>query len=502
MNRIHEELSILSKDSPAAFITADSFSYLTINKIVKTIDVLKGKSISAGAGVLSASLVDATWNGAKGIAFGKRINTGFPDKELDIIIGASINISVAIALSNNATSVVSYVEVIVNNLRIHVLAENNMIIIEGCEFKQNRRITRTPDAEQILANAGIDPVEAAYVEGHIGYGAVSQALALTLGQRKELLLSDVFPAIDFGKSIKLAVIDNGNSIGIIPSESAVTRTSARCECSQGPDYKVDRSTITNTAPPNPSPNDEIGKIKIGGPVPDNKDPLRDFGRRPNASVETRGSAGVYIPHSFAEKLTVEVMPAVKIVASDNGTIGYKAEASVGFKNFRVSFDVIGGGILLDIDLDISISAYCDFELFKGVRVPIGWAIVMPEAGKSASLQLGFYPSVDNNGTISLKNTLKKSDMGEYAAVVIGIGTALEVIGVTAWIGFLIDVVLSTILSRGLPIELKKQIGKYVGNKEWKLIEGMQIIDPKEHVYPSAPFSVSKSSLLACFDYRG
>jgi hypothetical protein len=86
-----------------------------------------------------------------------------------------------------------------------------------------------------------------------------------------------------------------------------------------------------------------------------------------------GIAGLYIPEPFANALTVGLMPRFKLTASDDGIIGFEAEVDVGFKGFRISFDVNGGGIVLDIDLHISGSGYVDFQLFKGIRLPIGWA---------------------------------------------------------------------------------------------------------------------------------
>ncbi|MFZ6769304.1 hypothetical protein ACO0LM_19825 [Undibacterium sp. Di26W] len=140
------------------------------------------------------------------------------------------------------------------------------------------------------------------------------------------------------------------------------------------------------------------------------------------------------------------------------------------------------------------------ELFKGLRLPIGWAIFSPANGSKAHIQLGFYPAVDSTGVVKLKSTLKKSDMGSYVAVVIGVGTALEIFGVTAWIGFLIDVVLAGILSNGLPIQLKKEIGKYMGDKEWKLFDAAPILDPRAYPDFFSPFYTTPTSLLTGFSY--
>jgi hypothetical protein len=373
------------------------------------------------------------------------------------------------------------------------------LVFLGCDFRRRQKIVRTINSDAILSQQGIDPLEAARIEGHVGYGVVSQAVGQALGVKREYELSKLFPAIDFGNSIKLDAISNGGALGIFSTDEVKISRSAHCECTEGPDYEVSRSTIISNNPSDVNTNDEIGSVNVGGPVPDNKNPLIDFGPRYHGD----GHIGLYIPISFAEELTPQVMPAIKIVASDNGTVGYRAEANVGFNNFRLSIDETNWGLILDIDLDISVSAYCDFEVFKGLRLPIGWAIVMPAQGSRARLKIGFYPSVDSSGTITLKSTLRECDMGNYVAVVIGIGTALKFLGVTAWIGFLIDVVLAAILSNGLPHELKKALRKHIGANEWKLVDGLPTYDPTKPLLPPAAIgSADATSLLVSFGRNG
>jgi hypothetical protein len=502
MTAIHDDLERLSGLKPAGYITQWPLSHVMISNLLYTISLLKGREIPAGNLQLSASLRDVSWSNGGNIQ-GKLVaptNPIFPDSEVDILINSDFTVFVDIFVAKNPASKISEVAIEISNAVAHLRAEDNVLVIDGSDFSTRRNILRTVDADALLAADGIDPLEAARIEGHIGYGVVSQAVSAALGQRRELALSKVFPAVNFGTAIKLAIIDGGDALGIIPTDLVTINFSAHCECNEGPDYEVGETEIVNTSPANPGPNDEVGSVTIGGPISDNKDPLVDFGKR---SPNRDGAAGLYVPRDFASALTVDVMPAIKIKASDNGTIGYRAEASIGFQNFKVSFDLVGGGILLDIDMDISVNAYCDFELFKGVRVPIGWAIVLPANGSNpAHLQIGFYPSIDNSGALKLKSTLKQADMGKYVAVIIGIGTALEIIGVTAWIGFLIDVVLSTILSTGLPITLKKEIGKYVGSKEWKLLDGLPVLPTNEKPFWTAPFDVRPNSLLASVEFKG
>jgi len=496
---VHAELEALSGANPAGYISTSVLGRLTLERIISATKLLKGKSMQAGAGQLSATLRDIVWSTPPKAVLAVPRNPTFPDREVDVLISTNFNVVVDIFITGDQTKSISEVTLSISDARAHIRAENNILIIDGSDFDFQRRIIRLPGADALLTAAGIDLLEAAHIEGHIGYGVVTQAVSTALGQRYEIALATVFPAVNFGKGIKLAILTGGEALGIIPSETVTTVSPAHCECKDGTDFSISRTEITNTAPANPGPNDEIGSVIIGGPVAEHKDPLKDFGSRP---ANRGGLAGLYIPLAFAKQLTVDVMPAIKISAVDNGTVGYRAEATVGFQNVRVSFDTAGGGVLVDIDLDISVSAYCDLEIFKGLRLPIGWAVIMPGSGSHASVQLGFYPSIDNSGTVRLKSTLKKSDMGRYVAVVIGIGTALKIFGVTAWIGFLIDVVLAAIISHGLPIALKNEISKYLANKEWKLIEGLQFADPAHYFYPSAPFDVKSTSLLASVEVAG
>jgi hypothetical protein len=209
-----------------------------------------------------------------------------------------------------------------------------------------------------------------------------------------------------------------------------------------------------------------------------------------------------MPHKTFEGLTVEVMPAVEVHASDDGFIGFDARGTIGFSEPAVSLDAVKGGIILDVDMDISVTAECTLDMLC-FRLPIGRAIISLTPGSKAHFKVGFYPAVDTSGTVKLVPILQDIDMGTYVAVILGVGTALEVIGVTAWIGFLIDVVLSTIVSIELPSVLRDQIGEYLANKEWILLHFGDLI---RQTFPKgrfeAPFDVDVDSFLAGVEARG
>ncbi|MBK9756658.1 MAG: hypothetical protein IPO88_24785 [Nannocystis sp.] len=393
---------------------------------------------------------------------------------------------------------ISVVHFTISDIRIHLSGSANAIIVEGTDFTSTSQISRSVDADARLAAAGIDPLEAARVEGHISYGVVTSALGATLGQRREIALDRLFPAINFGDSIALSPLQNGEFLAFVPVAKHGLRRDAHCECNEATGIAISTTAVTDkTIPANPVPNDQIGKVTIGGPIAENLNPMADLGHR----APGKGRAGLLLPKETYHGMTVTAMPAVVVRASDNGFIGFDARGTVGFQEANVSLDAASGGIIVSVKMDISVTATSTLDMGKGRRLPIGYAIITPVAGSSAELEMGFYPYVDDGGTVRLRGTLQKCDMGTYIAVVLGIGTALKIIGVAAWIGFLIDVVLSAIISNNLPIVLRRSVVKAIGAGEWKLIGGDSIAQldgfPKGQHFV-ARYDVDGDSLLVSF----
>jgi hypothetical protein len=492
---IHDELARASGQNPAGYIATTCFARLTLQRLLAAAKLMTGKYVRTDVKGLTARFHAMTWATPPSALLMLPVKSKFPDLEVDVLITSNFEVDFDIVLSGAPSNVISEVKMSISNARVHVRAENNSLIIEGADFSSVRTISRKA-ADDVLNAAKIDLKDAAHIEGHIGYGVASQAVADTLGQRYEIPLSTVFPSVDFGSKIKLKILSGGMALGIIPTETVRIVSSAHCPCKDGPELDWTNTDVTATNPPEVVPNTVFGRVKVGGPVADKKDPLTAFGPRP---AKLDGMIGLYVPRDFAHDLTVEVMPSIKITASDNGTIGFKAEGDVGFKNLRVSFDQIGGGILLDIDLDISVTAECDFNLFRGLRIPIAWGLVQPAPNSKATVQLGFYPSVTNFRSVQLKSTLRRADMGSYVATLLGVGDALDIFGVPAILGFLIDAVLSAVVSSQLPGQLSKEISSYLGSHEWKLIDGAIVSDPTLKASSAAPFDVTPTSLLASFD---
>jgi hypothetical protein len=493
---IHSEIKKAAGPNPAAYMSIDLVQALTIERFLFSIQKLKGTELSAGQGLLSASLADATFaKPPKGSARLVKYKTA-SDNQIGLALNSDLTVVVNVFVKGDKSKSISTVTLVVADLMVLGSYANNAVSFEGIDCKPPKAtVVRDALADKILHDAKIDPLEAARVEGLIAYSAVNSSIKASLAQRKEIALGQVFPAFDFGPAAKLIPLQSGEFLGIVPA--AFTKVeAAACKCAAGPDLQVSQSSNTITVPPNPKPGTQLGGVTIGGPLPEKIDPLKDLGRRHVGS----GLAGVYLPRAAYTGLTVQTMPAIDIHASDDGFIGFDAHATVGFplSKVGVSLDGSKGGIIVTVGLDIAVQATCTLDIGCGIRLPIGYALINSTPGSNPRIVMGFYPAVDQSGNVKLRAVLQDADMGQYVAVIVGIGAALEIIGVTAWIGFLIDVVLSAIVSYELPFALRDEVKKYLGQNEWTLLSLGQLL--RNSYGPAgkfaAPFDVDTGTILA------
>lgn len=328
MTAIHQELKALSADNPAGYISKDFFSHFTLNKLIDTGNRMKGIEIVAGNGQLSTSLRDIKWKSPNpSTSLVSPRTSAFPDLEVDLLISPSFDVVFNIFITNKPADKISEVTLTFDNVRAKIRAENNTIIFEGSDFDVQRNITRLAGADNLLTANGIDPLEASHVEGHLGYGVVSQAVSASISKRHEISLAEIFPYLNFGKSIRLVILQNGGFLGIIPTETVTLSSTACCHCSEGNELSLSDTDLTkiDRQPTDVIPNAEFGKVIIGGPVAENKNPLTDFGHRPKGE----GEIGTYIPLSFSEKMIGDPMPSITFPAQDDsGAIGYNGRATV------------------------------------------------------------------------------------------------------------------------------------------------------------------------------
>jgi hypothetical protein len=490
--QIHTELKSIAGSNPAAYLSVKFVQMLTIQTTLISIKKITGVPIPVGKQVLAARLESANFTqDPLQTSRLTKLQNALPN-QIGLTLNADLTAKITIFIAGDPTKVVSTVTVTITGMLIRGSYATNTLFFEGLDFKSTTAIARTQGAGTMLQNAGIDPLEAARVEGLIAYSVVNNAISTSLSQRKEFSLSQLFPAFDFGTDAQLEPLVSGTFLGIIPNSSTLNQNAA-CTCAVGPDVGVSKSSSTITIPPNPTRGTPIGTVQVGGPIPQHINPLRDLGKR----YEGSGDAGVYLPQSTYDGMTIQVMPAISIHASDDGFLGFDAYATVSFSSFSASLDAVNGGVIVSVTMNLIVQAICYCNLGCGVQLPVGTAIIQPSGGP-ASLQMGFYPSVDDTGTVKLKAVLLNVDMGQYIAIVNSTGSGLSLIGVDAWTGFLIDVILSLIVSIKLPAALKSEVTKYLGQNEWTLLNFGDLYHQTFTgvIGYAAPFDVDTNTMLA------
>jgi hypothetical protein len=504
---LHQQIKQLAGPNPAVYLSKDFVNVLVVSRFTASIAKLAGVEFLLGdQRQIAATISSATFSNAPGTKAAFIPDPTNPNNDTILFkLRSDLTVVAKLYIKGKPAAALSTITVVISGVTVQGFYKDNALLFSGVNFTQTSRVDPDPDRDDHLRQAGLQDPQAAYVEGLVALGAIPQALRQTIGQNRTIDLFTLYPAFNLGKSAKLFPVENdpvnqGEYLAIVPADFSINQA-ATCSCAPGVALGTSQSTSTVVVPADPQNGPLAGQISIGGPIPQSIDPARDLGPRPGDRI---GIAGVYMPRQTYEGLTVRVMPAIEVDASDNGFIGFDARGTVGFSKPAVSLDTVKGGVLLDFDMDISVNATCTLDMIC-FRLPIGRAIINPAPGSQAHLQMGFYPALDSDGNVKLKAILQKVDMGSYVAVVLGIGTALEVIGVTAWIGFLIDVVLSTIISIKLPSVLKDQVSKYLGNNEWVLLHFGDLIKETYGLRGrrfEAPFDLDADSFIAAVDYRG
>jgi hypothetical protein len=498
-----DELAKLAKDQPAAYLSVDFFNTIVFSRFAEAIKRITAVEFFLGSQHLLATAISkADFSGTAGATADIHADPSDPKHQhIALLLRSALNIEALIYIKGDKSKLISAVSVVISQVAVRGSYKDNQLLFNGVDFKTTVKITPGPDPEQTMRDGGITDVrEGTRIEGLVAYGAVPEVITNTLGQSHVVNLAELFPSINLGAEAALYPIQNFKKLAIVPASFEINQA-AICSCTPGVPLSVQSTSGTLTAPANPHNGDSLGQIKIGGPIAQNIDPLKDLGNRFKSN---RGFVGLYMPQKTYEGLTVQVLPAIEIVAQDNGFIGFDARATVGFSKPAVALDAAGGGITLAFDLDISVQAYCTMDIMC-VRVPIGHAIILPAPGSKAHLKMGFYPAIDADGTVKLKAILQECDMGSYIATIVGIGTALEILGVTAFIGFLIDVVLSAIVSAKLPGALKDEISKYLGNNEWTLLHFGDLIKstwPQYFPNLEVEYAVGQNYIVASVDRKG
>jgi hypothetical protein len=287
---IHAELQRLAGSNPAFYLSKEFVRVLVLDRFVQAISKLTGVVFILGEQKLLATRVArATFNtpvpGEKAIF----IKDNNDPQSVKLELRSNLTVVAEVFIKDNPSALVSTVTVDISSIIIQGSYTKNSIIFQGVDFKSTSDVEREPGADQILQNAGVtDLLEAARIEGLIAFGAIPQALRQTIGQQRTLDLIALYPAFDLGTAAKLFPVSGGEFLAIVPSAFTINQA-AVCRCAPNVPLGTSESSSTLSVPPDPQNGPLSGQIIIGGPLPQNINPLRDLGPR---GPGRQGVAGV------------------------------------------------------------------------------------------------------------------------------------------------------------------------------------------------------------------
>ena len=128
---------------------------------------MQGVEIPSGQQLLSANLVSATFATppSKSARFIKNANS-LPN-QIGLALSTDLTVIVSVFVKGDATKLISTVTVVVSNIVVLGSYGSNSLVVEGVDFSPKPTVVRDPAADQRLKAAGIDPLEAARIEGPV-----------------------------------------------------------------------------------------------------------------------------------------------------------------------------------------------------------------------------------------------------------------------------------------------------------------------------------------------
>ena len=331
---LHEELAQLGKDRPVVYLSINFFNALIFSRFADAMAGFSGVEFFLGSQHLLATKVTKhDFSGTTGATAEFQTDPSDPKRQnMALILHSNLNIEAQIYIKGDPTKIISTVTVVISQVAVRGSYSNNQLSFKGVDYTTAVSIAPGPNPEQTMQAGGITDVrEGTRIEGLIAYGAVPEVIEKTLGQARTINLAELFPSINLGADAELYPMQNFTKLAIVPKTFVVNQT-AVCSCAPGVPLDVKGSDAPIKVPPDIHDGDHLtGQITLGGPIAQNIDPM-SFKPRGKAD---RGLAGFYMPEHTYNGLTVQVLPAIEIVAQDNGFIGFDARATVGFSQASV-----------------------------------------------------------------------------------------------------------------------------------------------------------------------
>jgi hypothetical protein len=473
---LHDEIAAAAGQDAAVYIGADTLSSLVLDALRSALTISVGSTFAVTNPPYVARLVSATTVGGNAPS---SLSATLSDSGGSISIGVigGLRLEVALGASDPAGAFVAFttIEMLINNLEFEVEADLGRVTCTplGAAFIPN--IIRDANFDAIVQGLGLDPIEAARVEGVLAYSGIQSLVAMSVSTPREIDLRELFPGMIFHGALRASVVGpaapNGMTALLIIPGQILPDPDAICDCGGvgdglGPNHP---GSATPKGPDN-------GTINVGGPtVPVN--PV--LGRRQRAI----GEAGVYIPRSLADVITTGPYPAVRVDVAGGGFIKWKATAIVDFQKVGIDFDAADGAIVLSLTCRISISGKIQADFGKLGKVTIANFSADQAAGAN-HLEIGLYVVI-RDGVVYLKPVAGVIDIGPFD-VDIHFGSIIGFGGAGDVLNFIFGTILASIVAHRLPGEMRSKLSDYLAKTSWKLVGIGYWIGLVNYVSHSAP----------------
>ncbi|PDT02072.1 hypothetical protein CO666_22345 [Rhizobium chutanense] len=481
-------MAYYADDRFAAYLENEALGEVLQASMNQQAQTLLNKRIVPKDSILGARLSTFEWANQNASTAISDPNPG--SNKIAVFLDTTATIAVEVFQADAPANVLSTIRFSLSEIRIPIAYQNNKILLSQPEYS-----IKVDEFKR--ANPGNNDIELARMEGVIGYSVVPKAIANILSQPVAYDLSILFPSIHFGSNAKLFAVNKGKAVGIV-TEFRMNEGHLPCLC-DGPDIGLKPPPVFQDDSQGKGEGDTIGAGGLSTPIPERKDPHKDFGLRPNGS----GVAGLYISRKTASAITRIDRAAkdINLSVSDNGFIGFTADATVSFGEASLSFDTAGGGIFVDQDIAVTVKVAVTQDLCFA-RIPIGGGLAFcSPLHPNPNVRLGFYPAVDQQGTVKLRGTLVSIDDLNLTLVA---GTIYDLMDFG--IGFLAEFigknVLNNILADKLGSAIRNKLKEQISSSQWDLVDGVPVVvrNDVRRIF-SAPYDVGPNSLLISFDYR-
>ena len=410
--------------------------------------------------------------------------------ELAVHIEPGFDITFDVHVPGNPASRYSTITLNVPSLDLPLTGRTSQIHVDVPATLAPAIVVDDAGRNATVAATGISIDDLLRVEGSIAYASAPRLFASALGEFKPVELKSLFPGIDFGGDLTLAIVERG--LLVIPEWLSVIGNTG---CPQGDATSGSDVFVSGK---NRNGNTLDFAIQSGGwPAAAAAHPLHED-----------GVASLYLPKPILDLKFGKIKPAADYSDSGNGFIGYNIHLETIFRGVGLSVDVPNGALLLKVDFQLlgSLTANVDVPCVGRkdfarceIQIPDSNG---PENGVgsiSVRLRLG----VDTGGRLLLLAEIDGISLGTAKVDLSFFGNFAGIAGPEGAVaGYILDGIVGRVLANNLPAVLFDMIKSAVNDKFFVLADLKSVIQSFDRKPNKPAFSGDPDSVFIGMKYAG